>query len=222
MCGRFTRKSTIKKIAETFQVEEIACDLAPSYNIAPRQYLASILKDSKVRLVALRWGLIPGWAKEATIGDRMINARAETIIEKPSFKSAFFKRRCLIVAEGFYEWKKEGPQKIPMYIHLEGHPLFAFAGIWESWRTPEKTTLETCTIITTEANEFLRSIHHRMPVILPKDQQEEWLNPKAERDSLLALLKPFPVSEMRAYPVSTWVNAPKNNSPKCMEPENKS
>jgi putative SOS response-associated peptidase YedK len=168
-------------------------------------------------LIPVRWGLIPSWAKDMSVGSKMINARAETISEKPSYRNAFKKRRCLVVADGFYEWQSFSGAKRPIYIRFKSGRPFGFAGLYEIWNSPEGEEITTCTIITTQANELMRPIHERMPVIIPKEKEELWLDPKTEEQSLLfSLLKPYPADQMEAYPVSKKVNSPKNNSPDCL------
>jgi putative SOS response-associated peptidase YedK len=220
MCGRFTRISSLEEILEEFEIAESACDLGPSYNITPTQPIAVIQEEGGTRrLVSLRWGLIPSWAKDPAIGHKMINARAETLAQKPSFRTAFKKRRCLIVADGFYEWQKRGTAKVPLYIRLQSGKPFGFAGLYEYWTSPEGEILATCAIITTEANDLMRPIHQRMPVILSKEHHALWLDPTIEDEALLlALLEPFAGDAMEAYEVSRLVNSPQNNSPACLEP----
>jgi putative SOS response-associated peptidase YedK len=221
MCGRFTLTTDTKKLAEAFAGFEAPAELIPRYNIAPSQPVAVVANNGQNKIELFQWGLIPAWAKDPQIGDRMINARAETLAEKPSFKNAYKRRRCLVLSDGFYEWKKEegSKAKTPMYIQLTSGEPFAFAGLWESWRSPDDSTVLSCTIITTMPNELMAEIHNRMPVILPRAAYEQWLDP-AERspDQLSGLLKPYPAVEMRAYPVSTLVNNPKNDSPECVAP----
>jgi putative SOS response-associated peptidase YedK len=166
----------------------------------------------------MRWGLIPSWAKDQSIGSRMINARAETLSEKPSFRDAFRKRRCLVVADGFYEWQKVAGRKRPMRIVLQTGEPFAFAGLWESWRDPEGTTVRSCTIITTGPNSLIEPIHNRMPVILSRDDEARWLDPEMDDPpSLLQMLAPYPQGAMDAYEISTLVNSPANDVPDCIE-----
>ncbi|OGF63840.1 MAG: hypothetical protein A2Y62_21585 [Candidatus Fischerbacteria bacterium RBG_13_37_8] len=211
MCGRFTDVDLIKVIEEEFELDEIIFDYKPNYNIAPGYTIGVVINDGKRKLVGMRWGLIPSWAKDASIGYKMINARAETITKKPSFRTAFKKRRCLIVASGFFEWQKSGKEKIPYYIHLKSRKPFGFAGLFEHWVSPQNEHLDSCTIITTEANEMMKQYHHRMPVIIPKEHVSLWLNPDIqEENELLPLLKPYPSDEMAAYPVSKLVNTPRN------------
>ena len=212
MCGRFTLTVNIDAVAKAFGVAP-SLQTAPRYNVAPTQEVVSILHDETKHLDFLRWGLIPSWAKEESIGAKMINARAETLAEKPSFKRLLQGRRCLIVADGFYEWKKEQGGKTPMYFTLPNHDLFAFAGLWDVWKRPDGQQLHTCTIITTAPNELVAPIHNRMPVILPKSVQDEWLDP-AQHDThvLQQLLNAYTASEMFVHPVSKKVNSPQYDS----------
>ncbi|MEK6320732.1 MAG: SOS response-associated peptidase [Acidobacteriota bacterium] len=219
MCGRFVRKRSSTAIAKDFGVQEITEDLQPSFNIAPTQSVAVVLSNGTTRLVAMRWGLVPSWATDLTIGSRLINARAETLTKRSAFKDAFKRRRCLVVADGFYEWQKRGAKKTPFYIHLKSERWFGFAGLYEIWTPPLSEPLVTCTIITTEPNELVRPLHDRMPVILPKGAEDFWLDPAAEDNPrLLDLLQPYPADEMAAYTVSSLVNSVKNDSPECIEP----
>jgi putative SOS response-associated peptidase YedK len=219
MCGRFVRESTIPEILKAFDMAEGTCELKPSYNIAPGQDIAVIINGGKTRLIACRWGFIPPWAKEASSGYKMINARAETAAEKPSFRGAFRKQRAVIVADGFYEWRKEKKGKTPFYIHLKSKRPFGFAGLYNVWTSPEGEKIPTCTILTTDANELLRPIHDRMPVILPKEGHTRWLDPAVhDASALAALLKPHSAAQMVAYPVSPRVNVPKNDSPENIRP----
>lgn len=219
MCGRFTRAIDATEVAEAFGVDEIASELKPSYNIAPTQPVAVIVSDGKKRLIEVRWGLVPSWAKDLSVGNKMINARAETVTEKPSFRNAFKKRRCLVVADGFYEWQKVGDGKRPIYIRLKTGRPFGMAGLYETWHSPEGEEVKSCAIITTEANQLMQPIHDRMPVIIPKDNEDLWLDPSVQEATVLReLLQPYPASEMKAYPVSKRVNSPGNNSPDCLKP----
>lgn len=218
MCGRFVRSQSVPAIAEAFGVSEASCDLGPSYNIAPTQKVAVIITDGVKQLVPVRWGLVPSWAKDLSIGNRMINARAETITEKASFRTAFKKRRCLVVADGFYEWKRVGDSKSPMHIRLKNGKPFGFAGLYEVWNSPEGEAITTCTIVTTEANELMKPIHERMPVIIPKEREDDWLDPAMKDTTFLQeLLNPYPANEMEAYSVSKLVNSPQNNSPELIK-----
>ena len=217
MCGRFTRSQNIPAIAKEFGVEQVSFDLGPSYNIAPTQKVGVVITDGVKQLVPMRWGLVPSWAKDPSIGNKMINARAETITEKASYRNAFKKRRCLVVADGFYEWQTIDGIKRPMYIRLKSGKPFGFGGLYEVWKSPEGEELTTCAIITTEPNELMSTIHQRMPVIIPGEDHDQWLDPKTDdRDRLLELLKPYPARDMEAYPVSKRVNSPGYNSPECI------
>jgi len=221
MCGRFSQTASPEIIAQQFELTDPPL-FAPRYNIAPSQPIAVIRiePDTATRkLVMLRWGLIPSWAKDIKIGNQCINAKAETVAEKPSFRSAFKKRRCLVVATGFYEWQVQGGTKQPMWIGLRSHRPFAFAGLWEHWTTAEGEPLETCTIITTEPNDLMAPIHNRMPVILATASYDQWLDPAFQHiEALKALLRPYPSEELMAYPVSTLVNNPRHDAPQCLEP----
>lgn len=221
MCGRFTQTALPAVIAQEFGVATPPL-FTPRYNIAPSQPIAAIRidPDTATRTLAmLRWGLIPSWAKDPKIGYQCINAKAETVAEKPSFRAAFKKRRCLVIATGFYEWQVQGRAKQPLWIGLKSHRPFAFAGLWEQWKPTEGEPLETCTILTTEPNELLAPIHNRMPVILAPTAYDQWLNPTFQRaESLKALLRPYSSEELTAYPVSTLVNNPRNDVRQCLEP----
>ena len=217
MCGRFTRTQSIPTLAKEFGIVEVNSDLRPSYNIAPTQEVAVIVTAGVKTLVPVRWGLVPSWAKDVSVGSKMINARAETVSEKPAYRNAFKKRRCLVVADGFYEWQSIAGAKRPIHIRFKSGKPFGFAGLYETWNSPEGEEITTCTIITTEANELMRPIHERMPVIIPKEKEDLWLDPKTEEQALLlGLLKPYPADQMEAYPVSKKVNSPRNNSPDCL------
>src|SRR6266700_1460833 len=219
MCGRFTLKADIETIAKVFHVKPslAVAEITPRYNIAPTQEVVSILSNGASHLEPLRWGLIPSWAKDEAIGNKMINARAETLAEKPSFKRLLRSKRCLVVADGFYEWRKENGAKTPMYITLKSGAPFAFAGLWDQWKNPEGQQIRTCTIITTNPNDVLVPIHNRMPAILAPDAYEFWLDPEMhDQDALSHLLAPYPAEEMTARPVSRQVNDPKHDSPELI------
>jgi len=218
MCGRFTQASDGEIIVRVFDLPDKP-DLAPRYNIAPTQDVAAVrAADGGRELVHLHWGLIPSWAKERAMGARMINARAETIAEKPAFRSAFRVRRCLIVADGFYEWQKLGTRKQPHFIGFKNGRPFAFAGLWERWQGEGSEHVESCTIVTTGANELLAPIHDRMPVILDPVDFALWIDPgEKDTDRLAALLKPYAAEPLEAYPVSLLVNSPANDTPACRE-----
>ena len=219
MCGRYTLRTPVETLAEEFGITGPLPEIPTSYNIAPTQEVAAVLEEDEQRkLEMLRWGLIPSWADDPAIGNRMINARSETAAEKPSFRRAFKERRCLILADGFYEWQKTNGGKQPYYIRMEDGSPFAFAGLWESW-DKHGEEIRSCTILTTDANALVRKIHHRMPVILPPEEHGLWLDPDMrESESLLDLLWPYPDDVMEAYPVSRRVNKPSNDGPGCVEP----
>jgi putative SOS response-associated peptidase YedK len=208
MCGRFAFYSPSEATAALFGVDG-SLEVEPRYNIAPTQYVAAIRDgDQQQReLTMLRWGLIPSWAKDPAIGNRMINARAETVAEKPSFRSAFRHRRCVVLADGFYEWHKEGDIKIPHFISLASGEPFALAGLWENWKDRESgESLQTTTLLTIAANEFMQPLHHRMPVILRADTADDWLSGKTDYLETAAERTP----KLRAWPVSRQVNNARN------------
>jgi len=191
----------------------------PRYNIAPAQEVWVLVDDGTRRIETFRWGLVPSWAKDPKIGNKLINARAETLFEKPSFRAAVKQRRCLVLADGFYEWRKSDKGKIPLYIRLRSKRPFGFAGLWESWTSPDGEALKTCAIITTQANELMKPIHERMPVIVPQEQRDLWLNSKIQNETELAsVLQPYPSEEMETYEVSRLVNSPANDQPECVQP----
>ena len=216
MCGRFTLTVDIQTVARTFNATvPSSLQTAPRYNVAPTQDVVAVMNNGERHLEMLRWGLIPSWAKEESIGSRMINARAETLAEKASFKKLLHDRRCVIVADGFYEWAQQPgtKSKTPMYIALENHEPFAFAGLWDSWRTASGEQLRTCTIITTEPNQLMAAIHNRMPALLLPDALNSWLNPEVQDEQELRhLLDPYPTELMVARPVSRLVNNPRYDS----------
>lgn len=265
MCGRFTLTIPADEIAEYFRILEggmaaAGGHLGPRYNIAPTQPVACVRQvhprheghadpspdrsgnsapraASGRELVEMRWGLIPYWAKDSAIGNRLINARSESVAEKPAYKEAFLQRRCLVVADGFYEWKRLQGGKQPYFIHMKDRRPFAFAGLWERWRPRESQLeqlaapgkprvpvtdegrVESCAFLTIGPNDVLRGIHDRMPVILPRRHWDTWLDPDVgDADELGSLLLPYPAEEMDAYPVSTHVNKPANDDPACREP----
>jgi putative SOS response-associated peptidase YedK len=217
MCGRYTLRTPVDTLAERFEIDDMPSSIAASYNVAPTQGVATVLvEDGKRKLEMLHWGLIPSWADDPSIGNKMINARAETVAEKPSFRKAFRNHRCLVLADGFYEWQKTKNGKQPYYIHMEDDSPFAFAGLWESWKDGRE--IRSATIITTDANDVVAPIHKRMPVILHPEDYDLWLDPDFdEKQPLTTLLKPYPAEAMEAYPVSRRVNSPSNNEPTCIE-----
>jgi putative SOS response-associated peptidase YedK len=219
MCGRFTLRTPTKDIVRAFGLSD-ALELKPRFNIAPTQQVAAIRlnTDTGTRQLSMyRWGLVPSWADDPKIGYRMINARAESVAMKPAYRSAFKKGRCLILADGFYEWKKMGKNKQPFFIRLKDDEPFAFAGLSEHWHQGDQV-IDSATIITTEPNELMESIHDRMPVILSPDDYELWLEPDFHgQGKLLEMLRPYPAEDMEAFPVSTVVNNPRNESGECIE-----
>ncbi|MBD0388800.1 MAG: SOS response-associated peptidase [Nostoc sp. C3-bin3] len=222
MCGRYSQTQPAEIIAKAFQVDNVPT-LEPRYNIAPTQSVSSVLQTSAStnrQFKMLYWGLIPSWAKDSKIGAKLINARAETVAEKPAFRSAFRQRRCLVLADGFYEWQQQESkkQKQPFYFRLSDEHPFAFAGLWERWEDATGEEIESCTLLTTEPNELMRPIHNRMPVILDPKDYDLWLDPEVKKSELLQpLLRPYPTEEMTAYPVSKAVNKPSNDSTECIE-----
>jgi putative SOS response-associated peptidase YedK len=230
MCGRYSITSPPEAIQRVFQVPELP-NLPARYNVAPTQDVPVVRvggdgqgpeADGGRHLVQLRWGLVPSWADDASIGAKMINARAESAAEKPAFRAAFRRRRCLVVADGFYEWKspaQKGERKQPYRIQLRSGAPFGFAGLWERWTNPaNQSVLETCTILTTEANVSLKDIHPRMPVMLSPDAFDRWLDPEADLETVQGLLAPYPDNALTAYPISTRVNAVRNDDPSILEP----
>jgi putative SOS response-associated peptidase YedK len=223
MCGRFTQAAPWEKVKKEFAVKGAADGglFKPRYNIAPMQIVPVVraAPEGERTLSGLKWGLVPSWAKDAEIGNKMINARAETLTEKPSFREAFRGRRCLIPASGFYEWAKtERGAKQPFYFYLKERDVFAFAGLWEEWVDRETgELLETFTIITTRANEVLKPVHDRMPVIVKAENYEEWLDPQLKATGRIEkLLAPYPAAEMDSHAVSRDVNSPTADSPELI------
>ena len=220
MCGRFTLTAPAEIIAEAFLLQDVPASLSPRYNVAPTQQVPVIVQEGGTRRLDLvRWGLIPSWAKDPAIGSRMINARGESLADKPSFRSALRKRRCLVLADGFFEWQKEGRKRLPVYFRLRSRRPFAFAGLWERWRSPDGEEVRSCTVITGEPNELVRTVHDRMPAMLRPEAEDAWLSPVLPvPDGVPDLLVPYPANLMEALPVSTVVNSPKNDIPECIEP----
>jgi len=225
MCGRFTLTVDATQIRESLPWLELPEDMPEQgmqrYNIAPTQPVAVVPNDGRNRLDFFVWGLIPSWAKDPEIGNRMINARAETLAEKPSFRTAFKRRRCLILADGFYEWRQEPGQrsKTPIYLKMKSGKVFGFAGLWDLWNSPDGSKILSCTIITTAPNALVQDIHNRMPVIVPSDAYSTWLEPQeVDVNSLQSILRPYPAEEMMAFPVSRLVNSPANESAECILP----
>ena len=218
MCGRYSLIMTIGELQNRFEFDGERLGYAPSYNIAPTQNVLTVVGGEQRRAGYMRWGLIPSWAKDKSIGSRMINARAETVAEKPSFRNALTRRRCLIIADGFYEWQKVGAKKRTMRIVMQSGEPFAFAGLWETWRDPEGEVVPSCTIITTSANDILSPIHHRMPVILPREVEDFWLDDSVtDPEALISVLTPYDDDSMETYEVSPLVNNVRNNGPEVLE-----
>lgn len=226
MCGRFSQTQSGETLAQIFQLSTVP-DWSPRYNVAPTQAVPAVIHPKSDELLRsepgdrafrlLRWGLVPSWSKDVSIGNRLINARAESVAEKPSFRTAFKRRRCLILADGFYEWKTIEKRKQPYYFRRTDGAPFAFAGLWERWESAGDV-LDTCTIITTEANSVVEAIHDRMPVMLEPADYDLWLNPETRPDPLHRLLRPYTAEAMEAYPVSLQVNRPENDRPECVKP----
>ncbi|MBU8791816.1 SOS response-associated peptidase [Oceanobacillus sp. FSL K6-0118] len=219
MCGRYTLLKDELEILEEFDIDEPIDSYQPSYNIAPGQNVLAIIHDGKKKRAGyLRWGLVPSWAKDEKIGYKMINARSETAHEKPSFKKLMSQKRCLIVADSFYEWKKVDGEKQPKRIQVKDRNIFTFAGLWDKWVQDDKV-LFTCTILTKEANTFMRNIHHRMPVILPKEKENEWISPiKFHPEQAHEFIHSIEMEELTAYNVGSYVNAAINNDEMCIQP----
>ncbi len=219
MCGRYTLTESPRRVAEHFRLR-VGSDLLPRYNVAPSQPVAAVREGDQGReLVMLRWGLIPHWAKDTRIGYSLINARAETVAEKPAYRAAFRKRRCLIPASGFLEWAKLGRVKQPYHFRRRDGGPIAFAGLWECWESPDGELVESCSIITTEANGLVAPLHDRMPVLIDPADFDLWLDPACQRaEDLAPLLRPYPAEAMEAVAVSPLVNSPKNDDPECLAP----
>lgn len=221
MCGRFEIHRAIEIIARAFGVspEDVIVEYKPNYNVAPTNEVPVVVMEGKRKLISCRWGLIPSWSKEEKIGFKTINARAETVAEKPAFRDAFRKHRCLVVADGFYEWQTTGKGKKPVHIELKSGNPMGFAGLFNIWTSPEGEKINTCSIIVTNANDLVSPVHDRMPVIVSPEDQEKWLDPAIQDPSdLTPLLKPFPSDELEMHYVSPKVNSPKNNSAELIEP----
>ena len=222
MCGRYTfSDAEASKLGDRFDFLDAGIALGPRYNVAPTQDAPVVVRDDVRRLEMMRWGLVPSWAKTPDIGARMINARCESVAEKPSFKHPLRRRRCLAIADGFYEWAKVPGRrgKTPMRFVLNDGSHFAFAGLWDSWHGPDGRELRTFTIITTEANELVRPVHNRMPVVLLPEQEDLWVDPSVSDPAvLLPLLRPHPPERMESYEVSAMVNSPSNDRPECIAP----
>ena len=218
MCGRYGLTVDTSKLQERFETSNTLPDMQPRFNIAPTQELPVIVRHSPNAMALMQWGLIPSWSKEPEVSYSTINARAENLLKSSVYKKPFQRQRCLVPASGFYEWQQTSAGKQPYYIHLEDTDLFAFAGLYDIWRDKHGHELHSYTIITTSPNDLVAPIHNRMPVILRQDDEDVWLDQDAEPARLLSLLTPYPADEMSAYPVSTWVNSPSNDTPQVLEP----
>src|SRR5574340_313449 len=221
MCGRFTLAVEDDNLQAEFPEIQFPQQSAPRYNIAPSQPILAIPNDGRAKADFFIWGLIPSWAKEPSIGSRLINARAETLAEKPAFRGSYRFKRCIILADGFYEWQLAAGKKtkVPYYIQMQDKKPFALAGLWSDWRSTDGSELRSCTIITTPPNELMATIHNRMPAILRPEDRVKWLGPAARSPEELApLLRPYPAASMSAYPVSTLVNNPAVDTPDCIRP----
>jgi putative SOS response-associated peptidase YedK len=221
MCGRYLITAPRDALANWFNFDD-GPDLSARYNIAPTQSIPIVrmaATDGQRECVLVRWGLVPSWAKDLSFGASAINARGETLPDKPAFRTAFKRRRCLVPANGFYEWMKQGKTKRPHVIRPVDDTPLAFAGLWEHWKAPNGKEIETSTIVTTEANDLLRPLHDRMPVILPREHYADWLDPQRKEDELLSLLIPYPVRLLTMYPVSDWVSNARHEGERCLTPE---
>lgn len=224
MCGRFVQFSSLRTLEKYFNIQTAPDNIVPSYNIAPTQQVLAIVRSDDYQLQKFYWGLVPSWAQNLSGASRLINARVETLATKPSFRAAFKRRRCLILADGFYEWKGEKGHKQPWFIALPSDQPLAFAGLWEIWKDrqapPDQSDYRSCTIITTEASESLRDIHHRMPVILKPEAYEKWLDPQNQDvHQIESILQTNIVREFKRYPVSKRINRIQNNSADNIEPQ---
>lgn len=219
MCGRFSLKSTIQAIEDEFDIEYAELDFKPRYNIAPTQNVVVVIYDTRRILKYFRWGLIPPWAKDSAVGNKLINARAETLTQKVTFKNLLKKSRCIIVADGFYEWEKGTAEKNTYYFCLKTKKPFGFAGLYTKWESQDGEIIFSCTIITVEPNSLVRKIHNRMPAILQRSNYQTWLdNSKSIEEELTRVLVPYSDDEMISYRVSKLVNSPANDDPRCIEP----
>ncbi len=220
MCGRYSQTQDLATLTRRFKTARVRGEVRPRYNIAPSQPALVVVQNAARALDQYRWGLVPSWAKDPKVGHKMINARAETVAEKPSFQRPFERHRCLVPADGFYEWRTDPTRaaKIPMRVELTSKEPFAFAGLWDRWTDAEGRELRSFTILTTTANELVAKIYDRMPVILRPEDEDQWLDPGAELAALKRMLVPYAGREMTAYAVSPLVNSPRNDKPECIEP----
>ena len=219
MCGRYSLIADLGELARRFEFDGDWLTFESAYNIAPTQDVLTVVGGETRRGGFMRWGLVPWWAKNASIGNRMINARAETVAERPAFRDAFRQRRCLVLADGFYEWQCAGNARRPMRVVMRSGEPFAFAGLWSVWKDPDGNRIPSCAIITTAANDLLRPVHDRMPVVLPKEMEEFWLDPTVDDPNMLAsVLAPYSDDAMDVYEVSALVNSAANDGPEVIEP----
>jgi putative SOS response-associated peptidase YedK len=218
MCGRFTMTATPEELMERYGAEQLTFEYQPRYNIAPTQLIPAVIEtEGERRIGQLRWGLVPGWAKDEKIAYSTINAKAETVHEKPAFRNSFKRKRCLLPADGFYEWQKIDGKKQPMRIVLKDKSIFSMAGIYDTWISPEGMKVHTCSIITTKPNKLMEPIHDRMPVILRREDEAIWLDREKQDVELLhSLLVPYAEEEMFAYPVAAIVGNVRNDLPECI------
>ena len=219
MCGRFTLISSVADLQLRFGFAMEPAEVRPRYNLAPTQSVLTVVNDGMRRGELMRWGLVPSWAKDIKIGNRMINAVSETAPTKPAFRSAFRRRRCLVLADGFFEWRREGKKRVPLYFTKESGEPMGFAGLWENWQSPEGEWIRSCTILTTAANSFIEPVHNRMPVILSAETEPLWLDPLTENPaSLEPLLLPAPPELLIVREVSPVVNNARSEGPDCITP----
>ena len=220
MCGRYTLGRSTKDILQRYAVQQSLFEMSPRYNIAPSQMVPVVLNDDGTRVLqGFKWGLIPFWVKDLSKSKPLINARAESLGEKPSFKQALVRRRCIIPADGFYEWKGQAPHRTPVYIKRRDGEPFGFAGLWERWTSADGEVVMSCAIITVTPNQLMSEIHNRMPAMLERADEDTWLDAGIkDTEKLLSVLKPYPDSEMEAYPVSRKVNSPATDTAECIEP----
>ena len=218
MCGRYSLIADLGELAKRYEFDGDGLALKPAYNVAPTQDVLTVVGGETRRGGFMRWGLIPWWAKNASIGSRLINARAETVSEKPAFRDALRRRRCLVLADGFYEWQRTGSARKPMRVVMRSREPFAFAGLWSVWRDPDGNRIPSCAIITTTANDLLRPVHDRMPVVLPRELEELWLDRSIDDPGALgSVLTPYLDDAKEAYEVSTLVNSAANDGPEVIE-----
>lgn len=219
MCGRYSLTASLQELAQRFEFDREPEGFVPRYNVAPTQQVLTVIGGDARRAGFMRWGLIPSWSKDGPSSRPLINARAETVAEKPAFRASLKKRRCLVLADGFYEWQKTGDAKRPMRVIMRSREPFAFAGLWSNWTDPEGNRIPSCTIITTAANDLLKPIHHRMPVILGEEAEDIWLDTALDdSDALTQLLEPYPDHPMEAFEVSKLVNSAANDVPEVANP----